>query len=56
MGRTLPRFSRLIEHERRAWTSFKRALRKADQAAFDCLFDCAKISPGGLPKILETTD
>lgn len=43
MGRTLPRFSRLIEHERRAWTPFKRALRKADQAACDRLFDCAKL-------------
>ena len=43
MGRTLPPFSQLIEHERRAWAPFKRALRKADQAAFDRLFDCAKL-------------
>jgi hypothetical protein len=43
MGRTLPPFSQLIEHERRAWTSFRRALRKADQAVFDHLFDCAKL-------------
>ena len=96
MGRTLAPFSQLIEQERRVSAPFKRALRKADQAAFDRLFDgaklhvqaavylarprpfeviamaillqqhkllerllastCAKISPGGLPKILETTD
>ena len=43
MGRTLPPFSQLIEHERRAWAPFRRALRKADQAAFDRLFDCAKL-------------
>ena len=43
MGRTLPPFSQLIEHERRAWAPFRRALRKDDQAAFDRLFDCAKL-------------
>ncbi len=43
MGRTLPPFSQLIEHERRSWAPFKRALRKADQAVFDRLFDCAKL-------------
>lgn len=43
MGRTLPPFSQLIERERRAWAPFKRALRKADQAVFDHLFDCAKL-------------
>jgi hypothetical protein len=43
MGRTLPPFSQLIEHERRAWTPFRRALRKDDQATFDRLFDCAKL-------------
>jgi hypothetical protein len=42
MGRTLPPFSQLIESERRAWALFRRALRKADQGAFDRLFDCAK--------------
>jgi hypothetical protein len=42
MGRTLPPFSQLIESERRAWAPFRRALRKADQGAFDRLFDCAK--------------
>jgi hypothetical protein len=43
MGRTLPPFSQLIEHERRAWAPFRRALRKDDQATFDRLFDCAKL-------------
>jgi hypothetical protein len=43
MGRTLPPFSQLIEYERRAWAPFRRALRKDDQAAFDHLFDCAKL-------------
>ena len=43
MGRTLPPFSQLIEYERRAWAPFRRALRKADQAVFDRLFDCAKL-------------
>ena len=43
MGRTLPPFSQLIEHERRSWAPFKRALRKTDQAVFDRLFDCAKL-------------
>jgi hypothetical protein len=43
MGKTLPAFSQLIESERRRWAPFKRALPKADQAAFDRLFDCAKL-------------
>jgi hypothetical protein len=43
MGRTLPPFSQLIEYERRAWAPFRRALRRDDQAAFDRLFDCAKL-------------
>ena len=43
MGKTLPPFSHLIEHERRCWAPFKRALPKADRATFDRLFDCAKL-------------
>jgi hypothetical protein len=43
MGKTLPAFSQLIDAERRRWAPFKRALPKADQAAFDRLFDCAKL-------------
>ncbi len=43
MGKTLPPFSQLIEHERRRWAPFKRALSKEDQMVFDQLFDCAKL-------------
>ena len=43
MGKTLPPFSQLIEAERRRWAPFKRALPKEDRAAFDRLFDCAKL-------------
>ena len=43
MGRTLPPFSQLIDAERRRWAPFRRALPKEDQAAFDRLFDCAKL-------------
>jgi hypothetical protein len=43
MGKTLPPFSQLIEGERRRWAPFKRALPKEDQAAFDRMFDCAKL-------------
>jgi hypothetical protein len=43
MGKTLPPFSQLIDAERRRWAPFTRALPKADQAAFDRLFDCAKL-------------
>jgi hypothetical protein len=34
-------FSQVIEQERRRWMSFKRALSKKDQAAFDRMFACA---------------
>ena len=43
MGKTLPPFSQLIEHECRQWAPFKRALSKEDQALFDMLLDCAKL-------------
>ena len=46
MGRTLPPFSQLIDHERRRWAPFKKALPKAHLAImdfFDRLFDCAKL-------------
>jgi|SRR5687767_9063273 hypothetical protein len=39
----LPPFSQLIDAERRRWAPFRRALPKADQAAFDRLFYCAKL-------------
>jgi hypothetical protein len=34
-------FSQVIEQERRRWMSFRRALSKEDQAAFDRMFACA---------------
>ena len=43
MGKTQTPFSQLIEAEPRRWALFKRTLPKADQAAFDRLFDCAKL-------------
>ena len=43
MGRTRLPVSQLIEHERRAWAAFKRALRQADQEVFNRLFDGAKL-------------
>ena len=42
MGKTLPPFSQLIDHERRRWAPFTRPLPKADRATFDRLFDDAK--------------
>jgi hypothetical protein len=43
MGKTLPPFSQLIEAERRRWAPFMRVRPKEEQAAFDRLFDCAKL-------------
>jgi hypothetical protein len=43
MGKTLPPFSQLIEAERRRWAPFKKTLLKADQVAFERLFDGAKL-------------
>jgi hypothetical protein len=43
MGRTLPPFSQLIEHERRRWAPFKRALPREDHAIVERLFECAKL-------------
>jgi hypothetical protein len=43
MGKTLLPFGQLIEQERRRWAPFRRALPKADQLAFDRLFNCAKL-------------
>lgn len=42
MGRTLATFTQLIDQEAAAWQSFRRALRKEDQAHFDALFRAAK--------------
>ncbi len=42
MGRTLATFTQLIDQEAAAWQSFRRALRKENQAHFDALFRAAK--------------
>ncbi len=42
MGRTLATFTQLIDQEIAAWQTFRRALRKEDQAHFDALFRAAK--------------
>ena len=42
MGRTVMPYSHVIESERERLKSFRRALSKEDQEAFDRLFDRAK--------------
>lgn len=39
MGRTCPTYRMLLEDEIRTWDTFRRALRKEDQEAFDKLMD-----------------
>ena len=43
MGRTVMAFSQVMEAERERFRSFRRALSKGDQEAFDRLFDRAKM-------------
>jgi len=43
MGRTVVPYSRVMESERERLKPFRRALSKEDQAAFDRLFDRAKM-------------
>jgi len=43
MGRTVMAFSQVMESEREGFRSFRRALSKEDQEAFDRLFDRAKM-------------
>ena len=43
MGRTVMAFSQVMESERERFRSFRRALNKEDQEAFDRLFDRAKL-------------
>ena len=43
MGRTVMAFSQVVESERERFRSFRRALSKEDQEAFDRLFDRAKM-------------
>ena len=42
MGRTLPTFTTVLDHEIAQWRPFRRALRREDQAAFDRLFALAR--------------
>ena len=39
MGRTCPTYRTLLEDEIRSWETFRRALRKEDQEAFDRLME-----------------
>ncbi len=43
MGRTVLPYSHVMESERERFRSFRRALSKEDQEAFDRLFDRAKL-------------
>ncbi|MCX6135884.1 MAG: hypothetical protein NTV54_00085 [Ignavibacteriales bacterium] len=43
MGRTVPTFTNIIDHEIASWSKFRRGLRKQDQKFFDDLFRCARI-------------
>ena len=43
MGRTVMPFSQVVEAARREFQPFRRALRKADQQAFDELFEWARL-------------
>ena len=43
MGRTLATANQLILEEQQAFKDFRRALRKADQRAFDALFAYARL-------------
>ncbi len=43
MGRTVLPYSQMWEKERERWQKFRRALRKADQAHFDRLFESARL-------------
>jgi hypothetical protein len=43
MGRTVLPYSHAWEEERRRWLKFRRALRRADQAHLDRLFELARL-------------
>jgi hypothetical protein len=42
MGKTCPTYRMLLEEEIRSWETFRRALRKEDQEAFDRLMDMVR--------------
>jgi uncharacterized coiled-coil protein SlyX len=43
MGRTVPTFTNIIDHEVSSWAKYRRGLRKEDQQYFDDIFRCARI-------------
>ena len=43
MGRTVPTFTNIIDHEIADWGKYRRGLRKEDQEYFDDIFRCARI-------------
>lgn len=43
MGRTCPTYRMLLEEEIRSWETFRRALRKEDQEAFDRLMESVRM-------------
>ena len=43
MGRTVTPFSQVVEATRREFNPYRRALRQADQQAFDELFEWARL-------------
>jgi hypothetical protein len=43
MGRTVPTFTNIIDHEVDSWAKYRRGLRKEDQEYFDDIFRCARI-------------
>ena len=42
MGRTVPTFTDLIDHELAGWSKYRRGLRKEDQEVFDDIFRSAR--------------
>jgi hypothetical protein len=43
MGRTVPTFTNIIDHEVASWAKYRRGLRREDQEYFDDIFRCARI-------------
>ncbi|MHA1377347.1 MAG: hypothetical protein ACTSRG_03085 [Candidatus Helarchaeota archaeon] len=43
MGRTIPTFRTILEHEIASWAEYRRALRPNDQKIFDKLMNAARL-------------
>ncbi len=43
MGRTIPTFRMILEHEIASWAEFRRALRPADKKNFDKIMNAARL-------------